>query len=381
MPEIGIDEDVDLLGDPESEDTPDLKEDEEEEKKEEPDDEPKEDPGPAADRAAYKDIKAKYPTIFKEFPSLRTSFFRDKEFSNIFPTIEDAKNAEENSQFYTNFSSDILEGNGDKFVSALEDVGDLGTFGQKFFDNLEKKDPALHFQIVSPYLDQVVKSFYNYGSKHGSEDIKNAAEFLADYLFGDNNYAKSESKVSGIRLEPKNPELERERQSYRDRQSSDFQTRSLSDLGNKLTLEINKGFPEGISEKTKKMIADEVFRTMDMTLGQDKAHMSFMNSLWKKAADEGYTQEASSRIHNAYLERAKKVISSERRKLIAEVTGVSPAESERLRGISTSNEKRVVGGGGKPGGGPSKVAARNVDWKRTSDLDFLNDKVSMKKGR
>src|SRR3990167_9176528 len=42
-----------------------------------------------------KEILAKYPTIFKDFPYLEVAYFRDRQFSEIFPTVDDAKEAQE----------------------------------------------------------------------------------------------------------------------------------------------------------------------------------------------------------------------------------------------------------------------------------------------
>ncbi|MGA2957600.1 MAG: hypothetical protein ABSF48_17985, partial [Thermodesulfobacteriota bacterium] len=45
------------------------------------------------ERYSLSEIKEKYPEIFKEFPGLRDSIFREIEYTKTFPTIEDAKDA------------------------------------------------------------------------------------------------------------------------------------------------------------------------------------------------------------------------------------------------------------------------------------------------
>ena len=42
-----------------------------------------------------KEILAKYPKLFKEFPHLQTAMYRSREFSELFTTIDDAKEAVE----------------------------------------------------------------------------------------------------------------------------------------------------------------------------------------------------------------------------------------------------------------------------------------------
>src|SRR6516225_9215499 len=38
-------------------------------------------------------IKEKYPNFFKDFPELKESYFREMRFTELFPTVEDAKEA------------------------------------------------------------------------------------------------------------------------------------------------------------------------------------------------------------------------------------------------------------------------------------------------
>jgi len=81
------------------EEVPEEKEEEkkEEEKKEEAKEEEEEEEeeelelGPR--RPSFKEIKEKYPDFFKTFPELREAFFRESEYTKIFPTVEDAKEA------------------------------------------------------------------------------------------------------------------------------------------------------------------------------------------------------------------------------------------------------------------------------------------------
>src|SRR5215471_9558495 len=84
---------------PEDRDTP-PKEDEEEEPKEgeeEKDEEEEEEKKLAAkppyDRPTMQELREAFPDLFKKFPSMRDVFYREQEFTQIFPTIEDAKEA------------------------------------------------------------------------------------------------------------------------------------------------------------------------------------------------------------------------------------------------------------------------------------------------
>jgi len=64
------------------------KEKEEEEEKPLEDDDEIESP-------TYKEVHTKFPTLFKEFPNLRHTIFREQEYTKLYPTVEDAKDAKD----------------------------------------------------------------------------------------------------------------------------------------------------------------------------------------------------------------------------------------------------------------------------------------------
>ena len=72
---------------PQSDEQPEPEEpsDEAEDESEEEEDEPK---VTYYDRPTVKQIKDKYPDFFKSFPQLRDMYFRESEFSKVFPTID-----------------------------------------------------------------------------------------------------------------------------------------------------------------------------------------------------------------------------------------------------------------------------------------------------
>src|SRR5216684_2162863 len=99
---------------------PEDKSEEVEEVEEEPKSEETEEDLIIASRPTIKEINAKYPEFFKDFPDLRHAFFREQEFSQIFPTIDDAKEAAENLESFSNLEEFVLSGTSDGLKSFLE---------------------------------------------------------------------------------------------------------------------------------------------------------------------------------------------------------------------------------------------------------------------
>ena len=98
----------------------DSEEDEEEEQEDEDDelkDLEEELEGPTEEQlelmtpVSRREILKKYPNLFKDFPYLERSYYREREYTELLPTVEDAKLAVEKSQILDAFEQDVANGN------------------------------------------------------------------------------------------------------------------------------------------------------------------------------------------------------------------------------------------------------------------------------
>src|SRR3990167_6712893 len=127
-PELSRDDILDVLNAPDEPVKEDLlKKDEElvekaseEEKVTEPEEEVKiEEVEPEPEiitHARRKEILAKYPTIFKDFPFLEKSYFREQKYAELLPTLDDAREAVERSETLKKFEGDLLNGNSESVL-------------------------------------------------------------------------------------------------------------------------------------------------------------------------------------------------------------------------------------------------------------------------
>src|SRR3990167_8906787 len=69
--------------------------------------------------ARRKEILAKYPTIFKDFPFLEKSYFREQKYAELLPTLDDAREAVERSETLKKFEGDLLNGNSESVLQSV----------------------------------------------------------------------------------------------------------------------------------------------------------------------------------------------------------------------------------------------------------------------
>lgn len=372
----------------ESADEIEIKESDEPEKveaKEEEEEEPEKTTQFPYDRPSMQDIKKEFPDIFKKFPSLRDVYYREQEFSQIFPTIEDAQTASTNAEAYNNLSDKVLNGKSEEFLSAVKDAdGKAFTkLATSLLPSLYKISPDVHWQATAPLMQNLVRGFFIEGEKRQNDNIKNAAEYLADFIFGDIRYAHQ-----GVKQQPEESEeskqLKKDREEFESQKYMSFFSSVKSGLDDQMlnAIDAKKVDPDKIfSQFIRDTIVGKVRSEVDKQLAADKAHMKYMASLWEKAKNEGYSDGWKSRIQSAYLARAKSLIPSIRARFVAEAQGSSARVAEHKKAtLEKANSRREPTAGGKTSHeGNGQINPKRVDWSKTSDLDLLNGNVSYKR--
>src|SRR3990172_1203032 len=107
-----------------------------------------------------KEILAKYPTIFKDFPYLEVAYFRDRQFSEIFPTVDDAKEAQEKADTLDHYTSEVSSGNIEGILSTIKQ-GDQESFNRlvdNYLVTLQKVDQVAYSHLMSNLFKNTVAS-------------------------------------------------------------------------------------------------------------------------------------------------------------------------------------------------------------------------------
>lgn len=395
-----ITDDVALLEEGEEEVKPsgdeELEEDEESPDKTEEDDEeeevktePKDEEVSYYDRPTIKQIKEKYPDFFKTFPQLRDMYFRESQFSKVFPTVEDAREAYENSDNYIALRDSALNGDARAILSAVDnsDSRALNKMAGNLLTTLYDISKDAHWAAVSPVLQNVVQSFYQEGIANQSDDLKNAALHLSKFLFNNFDVARGKSVVpqSSPQLEEERNKLQSEKNKFVAEKFNNFSSSVYAEGGNGLLRLIGgekKLDPEGsLTKGMKDYIVNKIVDEVNLQMKSDPEHVRMMQSLWNKARRDGFGDQWKSRLTSAYLARAKSLIPSVRAKYVTEVLGTSAKTSDKTRQkVEGQNGRVEPGAQGRPSKDrPVRYSARDVDWGKTTDLDFLNDNVTLRK--
>lgn len=318
-------------------------------------------------------ILAKYPNIFKDFPHLERANYRDKQFTEVFATPSEARDAKEKVELFENVQKAIFTG---ETADILKDVRNVDSEAfNRLVDNylpaLQKADPSAHLHVMSNIGRQIVAGMYNESARIQNDDLKNAAILLHQYLFGNSEWTpprnlSREQQTQNDTINEERQQLLQQRYSYA---YNDLQSKISNKLKSTIDYHID---PNGkLSPYEKKKAIGDVMDAVDEQIAKDAYFAPYKDKLWAKAFETGFNPEAMTAVERAYLSRAKVLL----RDVITRV------RNEALKGTKRASEENKdkrgpirPGGTSKPGTPAregTKEAARAIPKGMTS-LEYLN---------
>lgn len=341
-------EDDDLEKD---EDKEDDKDDKEEDKKEE-----------LTSRPSYKDIKAKYPTIFKDFPELKQVYFREQAYSEVFTTVDEAKQAASTAESYGQLRDTVIKGDAKTLITQLNEVDKKGfsKFTENILPAIREVDEKAYYAITSPIIAKLLREVLSEGKSAGGDtgiNIQKAAKVVHKVIFGgDYTDIDKEFKTESKTDKEDSDETKELKKKVEESEQKDYTrlfTEVSKEFDTKLEAEIDKRVPkEGMSEGIRKLIIKEIRDKIDRSMGADESHVSRMNALWKKEQRNGFSGANKDSIITTALSRAKSLVP----KIAAEVKAENGISSKKE---NKEDDKEKLDTGAQ-GGKNSKLSMKEI---------------------
>lgn len=342
-----------------SEESDDSGEDEEDEVDEDEKDEKDEDKDEALDevvgakfagRPTYRQVINKYPKIFKEFPGLRDVFFRERDYSRVFPTVEDASEAYDQLNTLKAGEQVISNGNPKDFLEILRDydANKEAQFVENFLPVLYKTNKRAFEAVTEPVIQYALRSMHMDAKRNGNENLTNSAVNVYEWLFGSDDIESGGKKQSIApvqnQADPEKESLRQENQRLLSTRHNEFVDGALNSASRKIDSIIKNALPEEVSGFEVKSITREVMDRLGAVLRADSAHRSNMDRLIRNGRQDSYSEAARERLSSAFLSRAK----------LALPEIIKKVKAEALRGASKPRKAVPT----RPNGSNSKMASR-----------------------
>jgi len=355
------------------------KEEKEDETEKKPDEQSESEDKPFPyERPSIQEIKKEFPDFFKKFPIFRDVVFREIEYTKMFPTIEDAKEAVEDNIAFNGLRDSVLSGNPTELLNAVTETDKKAAekFALNFLPALHKNHNELYVATITPLFENLIRTV----AKSENENQRNAALVMAKWLWGEEGFAIAEGKKTFARnLEESEDEkkLKKEREEFETSKYTEFRTSVLGEMQSGLAKMITRGLdPDNtMSERAKQTLVKEIIEEVDKAMASDSSHMTNMNARWLRSRKEGLNSASKEKIVSAYLSRAKQVIPSIRDKVRNDFLGVRKKTSEKKVEEITSKSsttKEVVSGRSSNGSGKEVIKPTKELYRKMSDIDILN---------
>ena len=272
-----------------------------------------------------KDILKEYPDLFKKFPYLEKAYYREQQFTEILPTIEEAKEAAESHQILQRYSEDMIEKGNVSNVLKMIKEHNQETYAQvvdNYMEHLNKVDPAAFLHVQSTFIKNIIVGMVDEAKASKDDDLRTAALLLNRWAFGSSTFtppkpmAKAEAKDNTV-----NEREEKFAQRQFDSAVSDVNVRINNAI--KGAIDNNIDPTNTMTDYIKRNASKDALEKISRLIDKDTRFQSIVTRLWEKAAREDYSPETIGDIRKAFLSKAKS--------LLAPV--IKSARNEALKGM------------------------------------------------
>jgi hypothetical protein len=311
-------------------------------------------------RPAWKTIKEKYPELAKD-KDFKQVFFREKAYSEVFPTLQEAKDASEKVQVFDYLDSSLAAGSPKELLSALDEPV-LVKFARNILPALHSTNREAFKLATQPLIFEILNEINDVGLKNNDQNLQISVKNISKFLTGKFE-VPPRMKKADPELENERKNLEQERNRLVQDKKVEFFTRADKSIDRQLVKAIEDGLdPKNeLTPFVRNAIIEKVLAEVKSTVGQDANFVNKIKHLERLAQKAGYTTDYMPRFISAYLGRAKQLAINLRAKHKAAAIA---------RRASTS--KTRVEGSGKEKTTQTSTKGGKVDYRKMSDLDIIN---------
>ena len=278
-----------------------------------------------------KEILAKYPNIFKEFPALESAYYREQAYSEILPTIEDAKEAAEKAGILDSYEQEIMSGSTETLLTAVRD-GDKDAFAKvvdNYLPTLFKVDEGAYYHTIGNIIKHTIITMVREGKESGTDELTAAADVLNQYVFGTKTFHPP-TKLSKEQVEDKKADEIKDRElQFTKREFETAESDVTTRIDNILKSTVDKNIdPNGsMSDYVKRNAVRDVLDNLERIILEDRRFEVIKDKLWERAFANDFDSSSKDRIRQAYLSKAKTLLPALIRK----------ARNEALKGLRKSD--------------------------------------------
>jgi hypothetical protein len=281
---------------------------------------------------ARREILKKYPNVFKDFPYLERAYYREQQFTEVFPTVDDAKESLEKSNTLDKFEQDLMGGNTELMLKAVKsNPKAFNKIVDNYMDTLARVDEKAFHHVVGNTIKQTIMEMVKESRASNNEPLGMAAQILNQFVFG-----KSTFEPPKALSEPDKPGDDKEsqltaRERAFNRNRLDSATSELNQKVNnsyKATIEANMDPKNSMTDYVRRNAIRDAQEKLETLISKDSRFKILVDKLWERAIEDNFSKSSTDKIRSAFMSKAKTLLQPV----------IKAARNEALRGMG----KRVM---------------------------------------
>lgn len=293
-------------------------------------------------------ILKKYPNLFKDFPYMEKAYYREKQFTEVFSTPADAKEASEKAQTLDKFETELLEGDLTNILSAVkdEDKSSFGKLADNYLVALSKVDETAYHHVVGNIIKSTI---YNMIKEAETSDentgklLKNTAHILNQYVFGTAKFTAPSkfSKEDSPEKSEREIELDRREENFKKQRFESARDSLDKKVDNRLKsiIKVNIDPKESMTEYIRDVAGEKVLNQVWSKLEKEPRFKNLKDKLWENAFKNDYDSNSMGKIETAIISMAKTLLPTViKRARIEALKGMGKRVNEKLDDNEENNE-------------------------------------------
>lgn len=292
-----------------------------------------------------KDILSKYPKFFEEFPFFDKMMFRDRAYTELFGSFDEAKEVADKVERLNEFEGQLLNGDMKDVLSTIKDT-DPKAFDKivdTFLKQLQQVDKEAYNDVTDNYAKLIVHGMASEAKRKNDKELDAAAKKLYEFLFDTDQW---------VDLKVRAPETKSSEQEKLEREKEEFLNQRFTVARDGLTVKVDNILKATINEYIdprnqmsayeKRNAVSEALDRIHSKVAGDQVFRSQLNRLWKDSASNNFNENTLTRIKKSYLGRANsdKLISSVIKEIRFEVLKDKLSSSGKEKEEETSTSER-----------------------------------------
>jgi len=257
-----------------------------------------------------KEILKEYPELFKKFPFLEKIMFRDREYTEMFGSFDDAKELVEKSEIFNQFESQLLSGDTKEILRNVKDTDKraFDTIVDDYLPALAEVDKEAYFHVVGNLNKRLIMEMVQEANDTNNDDLKQAALLVNQFVFGTAKFT-----APTLRVEKKDDveksEAEQERLSFTKERFETARDDLQSQVDNTLRATISDYIdPKGnMSSYVKKNAVADAMRFLGESIASDSSVVRNLDKLWRASFDSKFNKDSLGKIKSFSPKREKEV--------------------------------------------------------------------------